>query len=959
MDVHDGTVFKKSSKTQKFAITRVRFRPVCLLALAPLLLLFPDSLAVLKAVGNETLLEDHREHVLSRCAALESKPRPPPGFETRTVSDRYDVGTRPILIHNATIWTGNNEGFEVLQKTAVLLAKGIIARISEGSILQEARSTYGPDLDVIDANGAWITPGLVDLHSHIGVWPAPSLEGSDDTNSLHGITQPWLRALDGLNTHDESYVLTIAGGVTSANILPGSANAIAGQAFPIKLRATPERSSSSKLIERSEALNVTGWRQMKYACGENPARTYKGTRMDTVWAFRAAHEEGRQLVQKQDQFCSLAKAGRWEKLQNKQFPEDLKWEALGDVLRGKVKVHNHCYEAVDLDGMVRLTNEFNFSIAAFHHAHETYLVPDLLKKTWGGAPAAAMFATSARYKREAFRGSEFAPKVLAENGIRVVMKSDHPGLNSRFLLFEAQQAHYYGLPANVALSSVSTTPAEIMGLAHRIGYIKKGHDADIVIWDAHPLSLSATPTQVFVDGIPQLSSSPFLHPKKPTQLQTIPKIPDFDKEAKEAVRWEGLPPLGRESREIKKNVVFTNVSIVWARDHDDCVGIKRQEFTNGSVVVVTDGIISCTASCKVAEYQTLGYTLVDLDGGVLAPGFTTFGSPLGLGEMRGERSTKDGDILSSESPLGSTEVQGTASIKDLNTFSVPKLVEGSVVRAVDGLQFETRDALLAYRYGVTTAVTAPNGEFIMGLATTFQTGAAHGLEKNAIIQNTGSLHVRLSYALDASVSTQVTALRCLILKKDDSELGSVLNLIRTGAIPLVVHADNADIIASLIRVKREVHDAGFPIKVTIAGGTEAHLLADELAEADIGVILIPVRSFPGEWERRRIIQGPPLTEKNLVTILMEHGVSVAIGVPSATSARNARFDAGWIALESSNISTSKALALITTNVEKLLGVSIPSGSADIVVYHGGNVFDFSSKVVGVISPSRGEVELWR
>ncbi|KIJ46275.1 hypothetical protein M422DRAFT_46276 [Sphaerobolus stellatus SS14] len=92
---------------------------------------------------------------------------------------------------------------------------------------------------------------------------------------------------------------------------------------------------------------------------------------------------------------------------------------------------------------------------------------------------------------------------------------------------------------------------------------------------------------------------------------------------------------------------------------------------------------------------------------------------------------------------------------------------------------------------------------------------------------------------------------------------------------------------------------------------------------------------------------------------MEHGVSVAIGVLSATSARNARFDAGWVALKSSNTSTFKALALITTNVEQLLGVSIPSGSADIMVYHDGNVFDFSSKVVGVIFPSRGEVEVWR
>ncbi|PIL32776.1 hypothetical protein GSI_04893 [Ganoderma sinense ZZ0214-1] len=214
------------------------------------------------------------------------------------------------------------------------------------------------------------------------------------------------------------------------------------------------------------------YRQMKHACGENPDRVYSGTRMDTAWAFRQAYDKARQIKEAQDEYCAKANRGDWAELGA--YPEDLQWEALVDVLRGRVKVHTHCYETVDLDDLVRITNEFKFPIAAFHHAHETYLVPDTLKSAYGHTPAAALFASHGRYKREAYRGSSFAPRILAEHGLQVVMKSDHPVLDLRFLLWEAQQAYYYGLPHNLALAAVTSTPATVMGQSHRIGFLKEG-----------------------------------------------------------------------------------------------------------------------------------------------------------------------------------------------------------------------------------------------------------------------------------------------------------------------------------------------------------------------------------------------------------------------------------------------------------------------------------------------------
>ena len=161
--------------------------------------------------------------LIDKCSTLSVLPAPSPDFNNRTVSDRYDpplTPKKPILIRNATIWTGETaEGSEIIVGD-VLLEKGIIRSV--GSTEDGALE----DVEEIDVNGAWVTPGIVDLHSHMGVGSVPGLTGSTDINSGKGFIQPWLRSFDGLNTHDEAYRLSSAGGVTSAMILPGSANAI-------------------------------------------------------------------------------------------------------------------------------------------------------------------------------------------------------------------------------------------------------------------------------------------------------------------------------------------------------------------------------------------------------------------------------------------------------------------------------------------------------------------------------------------------------------------------------------------------------------------------------------------------------------------------------------------------------------------------------------------------------------
>ncbi|KIJ18775.1 hypothetical protein PAXINDRAFT_71407 [Paxillus involutus ATCC 200175] len=894
--------------------------------------------------GKESVkLPLHAQETLQKCQMLNVKPGPPADFTERIQSDRFVHGTRATLLRNASVWTGDSAGYE-FYGADILMDKGIIKFIGQA---HEGLLAMYDDLVTVDVGGSWVTPGIVDMHSHLGVDSAPELSGASDTNSLKGPILPWLRSLDALNTHDDAYRLSISGGVTTANVLPGSANAIGGQAFVIKLRSTDERSSTSMLLEPPYTINGTHvdpslpprWRQMKHACGENPSRVYGNTRMDTFWAFRQAYDTARQIKESQDAYCSKALDNEWDGLGS--FPEALQWEALVDVLRGRVKVHAHCYEAVDLDDLVRLTNEFKFPLAAFHHAHEAYLVPGTLKQAYGNTPAVALFATNARYKREAYRGSEFAARILAENGIDVVMKSDHPVLNSRYLLYEAQQAHYYGLPANLALSAVTTTPAKVIGQDHRIGFIREGYDADIVTWDSHPLALGATPKQVWIDGIPQIEN-PYVS-KKPVAFQSLPSAPNFDKEAAAAIEYQGLPPL-MPTKAKTDNIMFTNVSSVYVRNGAEVQEVFGALDAVPGVVVVRNGQIVCYGSHDncLTSLGFLEEESFDLQGGSISPGFVSYGSPLGLEEIQGERSTHDGVVFD---PLSG---------------GIPSLLsDNEVMKAVDGLQFTGRDTLLAYRAGVTSAITAPTSYgLVSGLSTVFFTGAAHALEEGAVIQETAALHINIGHSRSGSpsVSTQIAALRRLLL---GSVSGTPFDLAAKGEIPIVVQAQNADIVASLIKLKKEIEaSTNTALRLTVAGAAEAHLLARELGEARVGVIVTPARPFPEAWEMKRILPGPPLTKDSAITTLLAHGVTVGIGIIEQWSARNTRLDVAWAALESDGyISKSEALALASANLDKLLGVKPSTSlSGDLVATHGGSILDFDAKVVGVISPRRGTVE---
>ncbi|KAF8745808.1 Carbohydrate esterase family 9 protein, partial [Rhizoctonia solani] len=914
--------------------------------------IYPLASSRLSVTGHAHIVPHNAQAILDNCAGLSSTPNHS-GFEERLVSDRFDPesnGARPVLLQNATLWTGLKgvDGRVQVTKGDLLLANGLIQAIFEGemsTIDLIKRGFKNEGIELKNVQGAWITPAIFDLHSHVGDSSIPSLKGTGDDNSLKAPVQPFLRSIDGVNTHDEAFKLFRAGGVATSLVLPGSADNIGGQGFVIKLgKGAVKKGPGAMVLEpprglfaphnRSEEDNAPRWRHIKHACGENPSGVYFQTRMDSIWNFRQVYNRAREVLNKQNRYCASAQTGRWGDIRGEDFPEDLEYESLVDALRGRAKVHVHCYEAVDLDGIVRLSNEFKLPIAAFHHAHEAYLVPDLIKQAYGKPPALAIFSSFARYKREAYRGSPYAPKILNENGLRVAMKSDGPpAINARYLFYEAAQAHYYGLPEDEAIASLTSTPAQIAGYSHRLGYIKQGYDADIVIWDSHPLSLGATPQQVYIDGSPQLDE-PFVL-SKPDWAQTSPHTPSWEKEAKETKESEGLPELlGSQNPD---TIIFKNVGS-FMRD-------KPQVLRRGDIIIASRGRVVCVGACT--NYATHKAKVVDLQGGSIIPGLISSGASIGLVEIDQEPSTNDGDV---PDPL---------------ERDVPTIVGSDkfLVRGVDGLSFAGRNALLSHQGGVTTIIEAPfSPGLIQGVSVAFRSGAKHKLQPGAISHREVALHVRLVRGQDSGygISTKIATLRRLLL---DAEEGSVYARVVKGELPLVILVENADIMTTLLDLKREIEDiSGSVIHLVFSGATEAHIIADKIAEANVGIILAPLRSIPYIWDQARYIPGPPLSRHTPLQILQEAGVTVGLGSPSiivtqAWDVPQTRFNLGWaIADSNGTLSISGALALSTTNLKKLY--RLPDLDTDLVAYRGGDALSYSSKPVAVMSAEREQNDLF-
>jgi len=326
----------------------------------------------------------------STCGKLQHKPKDPSG--PREKNARYIDGHKPTLIRNATIWTGEPaNGTSIAEakagkgygwtKSDVLLQYGMIISV-EPSISKDGLPA---DTVIWEAEGRQLTAGIIDMHSHAGVYPLPSLNGGNDGNEMSSDVTPFVRAIDGLDPFDPQYQVIKSGGVTTSLILPGSANNIGGEAYVVK-HAIGKKDGRKEVGPKDMLADPEGnWRYMKMACGENAKNVYGRvgvdngpfSRLGESWYFRHAFEQAKQQVVAQDDWCSSAAENGIESMKT-YLPQELKWESLSAALRGQVHINTHCYTIADLEAFVDHTNEFEFPVRAFHHAHQTYLVPEVI-----------------------------------------------------------------------------------------------------------------------------------------------------------------------------------------------------------------------------------------------------------------------------------------------------------------------------------------------------------------------------------------------------------------------------------------------------------------------------------------------------------------------------------------------------------------------------------------------------
>lgn len=361
--------------------------------------------------------------------------------------------------------------------------------------------------------------------------------------------------------------------------------------------------------------------------------------------------------------------------------------------------------------MIRHSLEFNFTITAFHHALDAYRIPDVIKRA-SSQITIATFSDLWGYKKEAFQASTRSPKILADAGIPVAIKSDHPVTNAQHLAFEAAKAHHYGLDEKLAIASVTSVPANALGLNHRIGQITVSYDADIVVWDSHPLDLGATPLEVYIDGIPQFDT--------PVSVLT-----NFTKKNHSSMKNVNKENTDNTEERTASSVIIKNIGKVFI-DEDTIIESNSSLNDKNISIIVKDGLVECigTNCTNTIDIVTRNSPeVIDLNGGYILPGMIAVGTPLGLVEINQEAITSDGFA-----PI----------IVDLDS-------EHRVIKAIDGLKLDSKPLNVAYKAGVLTSITAPlSSGVISGISVAFETGSHSVIDSDeTIIEKEAALHVKI------------------------------------------------------------------------------------------------------------------------------------------------------------------------------------------------------------------------
>ena len=390
-----------------------------------------------------------------------------------TVRAQAPSAPADLVLKNATVMTVTHG---TLPNASVWVHNGKIA--GYGATVAAPASAV-----VVDATGKFVTPGIIDPHSHSAL--------SNDVNEATSPVTPSMMMIDAFTNTDKALYQALAGGVTTELLLHGSANMIGGQAVVIKNKFG---------LDRDAMLFPNAPQSIKFASGENPKRVYgsrgqvPSTRMGNFEVMREAFEDAKHYMAEWDAYN--AKVAKGDK--NLVAPKkDLKLEALSDILRGKLLVQIHCYRADEFLTEEAIAKEYGYKIRAFHHALEMYKVGDKIAPTGTGI---ATFADWWGFKDEAWDAIPWNAVMSMREGVRVALKSDSNDYVRRLNQEAGKMVHYGGATEDEALRMITLNPAWIMGIDDKVGSIDNGKDGDLVIWNTDPLSTYARAEKVYIDG---------------------------------------------------------------------------------------------------------------------------------------------------------------------------------------------------------------------------------------------------------------------------------------------------------------------------------------------------------------------------------------------------------------------------------------------------------------------------
>ena len=396
------------------------------------------------------------------------------------------IASPPVLISGATVLTGSGERID---NADVLLQGGKIAAVGSGL-------SAPADAIRVDGSGKWVTPGLIDVHSHLGVYPSPGMNAHSDGNEATAPVTANVWAEHSVWPQDPGFQAAMAGGVTTLQILPGSANLVGGRG--VTLRNVPSTTYQGMKFPGAP------W-GLKMACGENPKRVYgqKGgpaTRMANVAGYRAAFIDAAEYLKKR---TAPAKEGKEDSDKDAGGKRDLKLDTLAGAINGDIRVHIHCYRADEMATMLDLAKEFGFKVAAFHHGVEAYKLADRLAAE---GVCGALWADWWGFKMEAFDGIQenIALVDRPQNGCAIVHSDSDEGIQrlnqeAAKVMAHARQVGI-DIPPERAIRWITLNPAKAMGVDGMTGTLAPGKMGDVVLWNGNPFSVYAHAEQVYVDG---------------------------------------------------------------------------------------------------------------------------------------------------------------------------------------------------------------------------------------------------------------------------------------------------------------------------------------------------------------------------------------------------------------------------------------------------------------------------